>query len=874
MLRVERHLLIHHNILLVRGMGGAGKTTFLQHLGSWWQGTGLINQVFYFGYNERPWTRQQLITTIVKQLFGDLVYRNDYRQFPLNVQQARLTQYLRAHRHLLIFDNLETITSSQMAIQHTFSPRGQKALHAFLSDLVGGKTLILLGSRSDEPWLAKDTFATNIYDLPGLDPEAASMLAERVLERHNATKYRQDEKLGDLIDLLDGFPLALEVVLANLARQIPSEVLTALQQGDVTLNVGTTQERTQNILRCLDYSHRNLSSISQQLLLCLAPFTSVLYLPMLEPYSNFLKKQSLLFSTPFDQWQEVIQEAENWGLLQTNPDFPGYCNFHPILPYFLRTHLYSPEHTDHRHAIETAFRQFYDQYGKVLFQMQQSQDVQERHTGYLLTSLEYENLVTALNIALDDQVSIQNPYKALWGYLYRADTSRGLALSQHVRKRLEAYDAEKLTGKLRDELALMSDRIAILQLALDDFAGAELSFRRRLTELEANKSYTGEEHFRKESAIIYSQLGDIALEQRKWEEAKNYHQQALQIFEERQDRYMQAGIYMKLGNGEHDQRKWEEAENYYQLALQIFEEYQNHYEQARVYEQFGIIASKLGEWERAENCYQWALQIFKEYNAKSEQAGVYHCLGNIASEQRKWEEAENYYQLALQIRVEQDAHDEQAIIYHSLGIATQDQGKWEEAENYYRLALQIYIEYQQRYEQAAIYRDLGRLAQAQEHWEKAENYCLQALSTYIEYQDRYEQARIYSRLGLVAQKQKKWEVAENYYQMALQVAVEYGNRYGQAEIYYELGEVAENQQKWQQARDYYLTALQPFLDFEDTPSRGPYSSSIVLQRLAFLWQATNDQTIPAAISPIIGISSEEVEKSLREMLEKQKDISG
>ncbi len=49
-----------HNVLLVRGMGGAGKTTLLHHLGEWWQATGFVDQVFYFGYDERAWTCQQI----------------------------------------------------------------------------------------------------------------------------------------------------------------------------------------------------------------------------------------------------------------------------------------------------------------------------------------------------------------------------------------------------------------------------------------------------------------------------------------------------------------------------------------------------------------------------------------------------------------------------------------------------------------------------------------------------------------------------------------------------------------------------------------------------------------------------------------------
>ena len=105
---------------------------------------------------------------------------------------------------------------------------------------------MLLGSRGGEAWLAQGTFGNNMYDLPGLDPEAASTLADLILERNGATKYRSDDELLHLLKLLDGFPLALEVVLPNLARQAPKEVLSALQVGDVDLDTGEAEDNREH----------------------------------------------------------------------------------------------------------------------------------------------------------------------------------------------------------------------------------------------------------------------------------------------------------------------------------------------------------------------------------------------------------------------------------------------------------------------------------------------------------------------------------------------------------------------------------------------------------------------------------------------------
>src|SRR5579864_537622 len=231
-LQIEKRLLTKRNILLVRGMGGAGKTTLLHHLAAWWHTTGFVQHVYYFGYDEKAWTLQQIMTGIAQNLYGPRYY-TDFQPLTPAAQQAMLSQDLRSKNHLLILDNLESITGAHLAIQHTLPPDEQAALRSFLTDLAKGHTLVLLGSRGGENWLAKDTFDDNVYELPGLDPEAASTLADRILERNNTTKYRQEEDLRKLIKVLDGFPLALEVVLANLTHQTPGEVLAALQAGDV-----------------------------------------------------------------------------------------------------------------------------------------------------------------------------------------------------------------------------------------------------------------------------------------------------------------------------------------------------------------------------------------------------------------------------------------------------------------------------------------------------------------------------------------------------------------------------------------------------------------------------------------------------------------
>jgi hypothetical protein len=521
-LQIEKPLLTKRNILLIRGMGGAGKTTLLRHLAAWWHTTGFVQRVFYFGYDEKAWSLQQIMTSIAQTLYGPKYY-TDFQPLATAAQQAMLSHDLRGKNHLLILDNLESITGAHLAIQHTLPPEEQSALRSFLTDLAKGHTQVLLSSRGGEDWLAKGTFDDNIYELPGLDPEAASTLADRILERSNATNYRQDENVRKLINVLDGFPVALEVVLANLAHQTPADVLAALQAGDVSIDPKSdSQDKTESILRCIDYSHSNLSPEAQQLLLCLAPFTSVIWQDMLDEYTGYLREQPTLVSLPFERWPEMIQEAINWGLLSADPDIPGFLRLQPIFPYFLRNRLHESIQADMKIAIETAFREHYDQVGDMLYGLLDSKDPQERQVGQMLASLEYENLVTALNLALAAQVSFYTLYLALSEYLdLIQDRSRGLELGQTVLICLDAYPTEKLVGSLGVELAGVIDIIATCQFNLKQYAAAEASFQKALNILLENKQYdVNDVNIKKNSAEIYHRLGAVAQEQRQWEQAE------------------------------------------------------------------------------------------------------------------------------------------------------------------------------------------------------------------------------------------------------------------------------------------------------------------------------------------------------------------
>ncbi|MEM7537288.1 MAG: CHAT domain-containing protein, partial [Chloroflexota bacterium] len=548
-LYLEKRLLTQGNVLLLRGMGGAGKTTLLHHLGEWWQTTGFVEQVFYFGYDSKAWTRQQIMDSIGRQLLGETNYIAHLQPLDGDIQQEALAAQLRAHRHLLILDNLESITGAHLAIQHTLTATEQARLHRFVQALTGGKTLVLLGSRGQEDWLKTGTFGERVYELPGLDPQAASQLADRILVRHNATAYRDnadDERdLQRLIKLLDGYPLALEVVLANLARQKPSAVLAALAAGDVDLDNPDAQAKTESILKCIDYSHSNLSTEAQALLLCLAPFVGVINQDWLPRYTAQLQSQTALAHLPFAHWDAVLQEAINWGLLTSDDRIPGYVRIQPIFPYFLRNRL--QDQADLRSTIETAFYQRYSRIGQALHQLLTSKQPQEKQAGRLFAQMEFENLHHALQVALAMDAVIEHVYKPLDRFLdTMQDHQRGVALGESILAAWGMRPAETLDDDQRFDLLRVLSDLGQRQMTLQHYADAQAAYEQSLSLID---SFVTRSERQKAlwKATIYHQLGVVAEAQRVWAQAEQHFQQTLQIYIEFDDRYSQASTYHQLG---------------------------------------------------------------------------------------------------------------------------------------------------------------------------------------------------------------------------------------------------------------------------------------------------------------------------------------
>ena len=753
-LKMEKALL-KHNILLLKGMGGTGKTTLLNYLREWWQKTNWATHIFYFGYDRKAWTLEQIVHEIGQGIYNRFEQAS-FQAMNLKARVKKLEQKLRSEAYILILDNLESVTGQPLAIQNTLPENEREEIAEFLKNLVGGKTKVILGSRSEETWLQRRTFKENIYHLQGLDQESRTELAERILERQAKSRknaIKKDDYFKRLMKLLAGYPLAMEVVLANLKRQSPEEIWQGLQLAELA-DVGD-QDKTNNIIKCVEYSHSNLSEEAQKLLLCLAPFSGFIDRSDIPNYSQQLQQLEPLQGYQFDQFDAAIEEAIHWGLLSPmSEEMPSLLTIQPIFPYFLKTKLkeLAPET---QAAIWEGFKNHYRDLAGSYNNLLDSKNPQEKQLGILFCRWEYENLFNALQICLEKQEDIYIFFCLHNYFVVTNDVSSRLKLCESVCQACQAYPEQIKTGIIGSNIVGALGNLAI---AYKDTKNYEQAKQTYLKVIELTQNLQGVDEQRKAYSLgnAYHNLGVVAQELREWEQARSYYQQALEIKIEygaaggtQSARYGQASTLHNLGAVAQELREWEQARSYYQQAIEIYIEYGDRYEQAGTLHQLGRVAQELREWEQARSYYLQAIEIKIEYGDRYGQANPLHGLGIVAQQLREWEQARSYYLQAIEIKIEYGDRYGQANPLHGLGIVAQQLREWEQARSYYQQAIEIFIEYGDRYGQASTLHQLGMVAEEVGELSQAKSYYLQALQIWAEFNDNYR-VQTYSLPRLVA----------------------------------------------------------------------------------------------------------------------------
>jgi tetratricopeptide (TPR) repeat protein len=698
-------------VVVLTGPGGTGKTELAKGFARWQRDTGGVDEpqlvlwhsfepgVASFGLNG-------VITGIGMDVFG-----TDFAQLDPPARLEAVKRLLGQYRAVLVWDNFESV--KEMPDPDGATPPLDEAsctqLREFLDWVRGHSTsAVIITSRAREDWLGQ----VRRIPVGGLNRAEAAQYAGHLLAPYPAARRRRERRsFGELLNWLDGHPLAMRLTLPRLDTTDPAVLLAALQGTTPLPGGGTGEDRLSSLGACITYSFAHLGEQARRLLPVVSLFQGIAGEDLLMRFSTIEGVPDRFAGISREEWTAVLEDAARVGLLTRMG--AGTYRIHPALPGYLAAGWYAEDpggYGQERDACEQALCTASAAYSQWATGHIESGDAA---LAYTIIGLYQRTLGAMLGRALD---------RAAWDDAQRI---------------VQALDEYWDTRGLGEEAAAWADRIldatagpghypteptrslwqytTLIQATRQQEAGqpdqAAQTYRRVLAYLQDQPETKWTLN---STATVYYQLGNTAYLRGRLDEAEDWYRKSLTIKEELGIRSHMAKVYHQLGMTAQDRRRLEEAEDWDRRALAIFEELDDRPGMAATYHHLGITAQDRGRLDEAEDWYRKSLTIKEELGNRPGAAHTYGQLGITAQLRGRLEEAGDWYRQALATFEELGDRPDMAKVYHQLGMTAQLRGRLEEAGDWYRQALAISEELGDHPDMALTYAQLGLLAEARD----------------------------------------------------------------------------------------------------------------------------------------------------------------
>jgi tetratricopeptide (TPR) repeat protein len=751
-LRIERELRDNNRPwVLLSGIGGVGKTELAYGFARWYVETG--------GCDGGVFETSFKVKADFGQIVGSIVgHATDFSKYSPEKQFQILVRHLRENPCLLIWDNFESVSGYPQGSEPVATVDELKIISSFLKSLRGGKSRVIITTRKEnEDWIG---IAPNFIRIFGLNDRDRGELAKVILKTigRKPEDFRQDRNYGELLKLLNGHPRSLEVVLPQLRKKSPSEIIRALQY-----EVNELGEQIEDV--SLSFAFSQLSPMTKKHLPFLGLYASIVSPRFLE---NFVGNEGVIKATyekvmgeglSLGGWKSVIEEAAINGLIESIGG--ELYELHPTLPSFLRRQLVKDVGDYGLKTLNTEFVIYYAGFISYIYE-----DIRKSELGTkMILTVEEPNILRALRSA---EISED------WASVY--DISKGI---------LEYYES---MGRIVESNTL--------RMHLLDLIGLEL---------------TSEDSREKGTLSIYllQREAYYLMSINKLEEAATLSTRTLNYLISFKDPKVEDGIaalYHQLGIITEELQQFDEAEKWYRKSLEIHERLGLDEKKAMNCHQLGIIAYKLQRLDEAEEWYRKSLIVFEYLELERDAASDYHNLGMIAEERRQFDEAEKWYRKSLGIRERLGLKRDAATDYSQLGSIAQKRQRFNEAGRWYRKSLEIYERLGLERDASTIYSKLGNIVQELQRFDEAEKWFRKSLEIYERLGLERQVADKYDQLAIIAEKCQRFDEAEKCYRKALEIKERLGFELYVVYEYTHLGMIAEKCQRFDEAEKCYRKA--------------------------------------------------------------------
>lgn len=812
LLELERALRSKKPAVLVRGLSGVGKSTIVKELLRWLDCTGGLEDDCFWFHLPNFYKVEHILNRIGERVIDPL--------FPASVpgldEKAEVLAKALRHRHFrIVWDNFEVVSRvAGSSIPSSFYSSGDLRLVVrFLDLLQGSKTKVLITSRSKEEWLGKDR-VTEVL-LGGLEGDERWEYCSAVLKELGLPVEHANPDLAILVDMLDGHPLSMAVILPRLAEMSPTEVVGALKCSPKKGQIETKL-----------YAALGLAIDT------LPEGVSPLLIPLAEHFrfvdSDCVKMMSQVAKIKWNQSEidGFFLTLCNSGLLSDRN--LGVYEMHPAIGGYLRSRLSTPSTALH------AWRCGFVDVMSGLADHLTRQELQVQEEAFYVHGANIHNaLDLAEQLGLD--IEVAKIMQALASYAYNsrnfqtaAELFRRLAVHHSKSNNLEGEaSAYHCLGAVADELRNWEQarqyfgRALALSEQTTDKAGVASAYHQLGMIAEEQAEWAEAQSLYLKSLKEFKRLGDeqsaastchhlgkIAYEQRQWNKAERLHRESLALFRQCGNDLGIADSFHQLGLIAQQQNKGKEAEGYYRKSLAITKKLGYDWHVAGDYHQLGTVALEAGKLNRAEQLFRRSLVIFDKIDDPYHVSITCHQLGVLAQERRDWGVAELWYRRSQAILEKlSDAGTPLSITYHNLGMVTRKQGKWKDSEEYLSQALRLFEKAKDTYRTASAHYELGLLAHRRQDLMEAKRHCLKSRRLFEEINEKQLAAMSSHQVGSIAQDEEDWDGAEHWFRKALDTFEAIGDQKGISQSSHNLGMVMQEKMDWNSAKYWYIKSL-------------------------------------------------------------------
>ncbi len=628
--RLERELR-QRRVVVLHGLAGQGKTTLASEAARWLWRKGLFERAVFVSL-EHGGGLEALVSSM-----GWLLEGPDFAQRQEEEQAAAVLEALAQVPTLVVWDNFESVLPEW---EHDLKERlGELLDFGEKVSLQGGSRLLLTTRDPEIPHPAfQPSQRASRLALGELLPSEALELAGMVLEEIGQVRPPRAE-MEKLLDFLGGHPMAIQLVV----RQLPGfggdagAVIRELEKLDPERPPGEAWDRNASLELSLSFSWQRLSEETRERLGTLGVFQGgaidfAVGSVMGKTEWNGLREQVVgelvqaglvrreLVSFPWRTYAEAMEDPDAGEEPEVGP-VPFY-DFHPTLAPFLWGRLSEAE----RGAVEERYRDIYHQLSGLLYAF----DSRMPREARVLAQLELPNLRRAFELtveagAADVAVTFSGALSHLLIHLGRRQERRA------VLERLETLNRSAGSSLTMSEYIRAAQRGAVL-LAQGRPSEAEKVYRELLARMtEGGEIETGAY----ESALTRQGLGRSLKAREILGAAEDEFRAALEILSALEGRSWTAenviaGIHTDLGTLALDQGRFDEARQHYETSLGIKQEVGDRRGLAVVGAQLGRLAREQGDFAEARRRYAEAGAVFGELAEPASEAGIRHQLGTIA----------------------------------------------------------------------------------------------------------------------------------------------------------------------------------------------------------------------------------------------------